>query len=138
MARPPDAALQVALDQRRARLELAQRALSERERVLRERTEALLSAQARTRMVLLQIDNAQQPAPGVSLPVVVLGDLERLLDWCQVQVMVAQERLRAAEDETHQARGQLASAHQAVRALELVLAGRAAERAEVRRREELR
>jgi hypothetical protein len=74
----------------------------------------------------------------MALPVDLLGDLERLLDWCEVQVLVQQERLHEAQASTDEARGWVATAHQAVRALELVLAKRAAERAEARRRIELR
>ncbi len=99
---------------------------------------ALADAQARVRMVLMQMDDAQRPAVGMALPVDVLGDLERLLDWCEVQVLVCEERLSAASSETEEARGWVATAHQNVKALELVLAKRAAEREELRRRQELR
>jgi hypothetical protein len=138
MARRPDAALEVALDQRRQTFEQTQQVLSLCERAMREQAEALATAHARVRMVLMQMDAAQRPAQGVPLPIGVLGDLERLLDWCEVQVLLAQEHLQAAQAETDQARGQVAVAHQQVKALELVLGRRAAERAEVRRREEIR
>jgi hypothetical protein len=138
MARRPDAALEVALEQRRQVFEQTQLALAERERAMQTHVEALAEAHARVRMVLLQMDAAQKPAPGVPLPVDVLGDLERLLDWCEVQVLVQQERLNEARAETEEARGWVATAHQNVKALELVLAKRAAERAELRRRQELR
>jgi hypothetical protein len=136
--RNPDAALEVALDQRRQVLDQTQLVLSERERAQQSQAEALAEAQARVRMVLLQMDAAQRPAHGVPLAVGVLGDLERLLDWCEVQVLVAEERVQAAQAETDEARGWVATAHQNVKALELVLARRAAERAELRRRQELR
>lgn len=138
MARRPDAALEVALEQRRQTFDLAQQALAERERALQVQAQALSDAQARVRMVLLQMDAAQRPRVGMALPVDVLGDLERLLDWCEVQVLVQEQRLQDAQVETDEARGAVATAHQAVKALELVLARRAAERAEARRRQELR
>lgn len=89
-------------------------------------------------MVLLQIDAAQRPAPGVPLAVAVLGDLERLLDWCEVQVAVQEERHVGMKAETMLARGAVATAHQGVRALELVLEARALERAERVQRAEIR
>ena len=138
MARRHDAALEVALEQRRHTFEQTQMVLAERERALQTQAHALAEAQSRVRMVLLQIDAAQKPAPGVPLPVAVLGDLERLLDWCEIQVLVQQERYQAASSEVEESRGWVATAHQNVKALELVLAKRAAERAELRRRQELR
>ena len=138
MARRPDAALEVALDQRRQIFDEAQLVLAERERVQQEQAKALADAHARVRMVLMQMDAAQRPAVGMALPVAVLGDLERLLDWCEVQVLVQEQRLEEVQAETEEARGAVASAHQGVKALELVLAKRAAERAELRRRQELR
>ena len=66
-----------------------------------------------------------------------LADLERLLDWCEVQVLVQQERLDEVRSEAEVARGAVAAAHQQVRALELVLAARAAEREEKARRAEV-
>jgi hypothetical protein len=68
----------------------------------------------------------------------VLGDLERLLKWCEMQVIAERERLDAARGEAEVARGAVAAAHQQVRALELVLEARAAERAQKQRREEIR
>ena len=134
----PDAALEVALEQRQRALDEQRQALAEHEQVVQEHIMLLSTAQARVRMVLLQIDTAQRPAAGVSLPVAVLGDLERLLDWCEVQVALQQERLEAAQAEADIARGAVAVAHQQVRALELVLEARAAERAEKQRRVEVR
>jgi flagellar biosynthesis chaperone FliJ len=67
-----------------------------------------------------------------------LGDLERLLDWCEVQVLVQRDRLDTIRAEAEEARGELAVAHQGVRALELVLQARKAERAEKQHRAELR
>jgi flagellar FliJ-like protein len=138
MQRRPDAALEVALEQRQRVLDDAQRVLSEHERAVQEQARALDEAQSRVRMVLMQIDAAQRPLPGVALPVAVLGDLERLLDWCEVQVLLQQERLDAAREQALQARGELAVAHQQVRALDLVLEARRAERAEKVHRTELR
>ena len=115
-----------------------QQVLSARELALQEQAQALFHAQSRVRMVLGQMDAAQRPVPGVALAVGVLGDLEMLLDWCEVQVQVQQERLQVVQDEAEEARGWVATAHQAVKALEGVLAKRAAERAEVRRRADLR
>ena len=98
----------------------------------------LSEAQARVKMVLLQIDAAQRPARGVPLPVALLGDLERLLDWCEVQVLVQRDRLDTIRAEAEEARGALATALQGVRALQLVLEARKAERAEKQHRMELR
>jgi hypothetical protein len=137
MQRRPDAALEVALEQRQRALDDAQAVMSQHERALQEQAAAFREAQSRVQMVLMQIDAAQRPSPGVPLAVAVLGGLERLLDWCEVQVMVQQQRLdemRAAADE---ARGVLATAHQGVKALQLVLAARKAERDEKIRRAEL-
>jgi hypothetical protein len=140
MPRPhkADAGLHVALEQRRRVLDDAQAVLAQRDRAVHEQAQALEAAQARVRMVLLQMDAAQRPAVGVPLPLGVLGDLERLLDWCEVQVLVQQDRLQAVQAEADAARGELATAHQGVRALELVLEARARERAERAHREELR
>lgn len=134
----PDVALEVALEQRQRVLDEQRQALAEREQVVQEHITLLSTAQARVRMVLQQIDAAQRPVSGAPLPVALLGDLERLLDWCEVQVAVQQERLEAAQAEADLARGAVATAHQQVRALELVLEARAAERAEKQRRAELR
>src|SRR6266508_1582126 len=138
MARRPDAALEVALEQRQETFQQAQQVLSARELALHQQAQALFAAQSRVRMVLGQIDAAQRPLPGVPLAVGVLGDLETLLDWCEVEVMVQHERLQAVQADADEARGWMASAQQAVRALEGVLAKRAAERAEAKRRVELR
>ena len=137
MARRPDAPLEVALGQRQRVLEEAQQVFSEHERALQEQARLLAAAQARVQMVLLQIDAAQRPLPGVPLAVSMIGDLERLLDWCEVQVMVQRERMDEARAVAEVARGAVAAAHQNVRALELVLAARAAEREEKARRAEL-
>lgn len=137
MPRRPDAALEVALGQRQRVLEEAQQVFSEHERALQEQARLLAAAQGRAQMVLLQIDAAQRPLPGVPLPVSVLSDLERLLDWCEVQVLVQRDRMDEVRVEAEAARGAVATAHQNVRALELVLAARAAEREEKARRAEL-
>jgi flagellar FliJ-like protein len=134
----PDAGLEAALDQRRNRLDLERQVLAEREMALRQEMEQLAAAEARVRMVLLQMDAAQQSVPGAPLPVAMIGDLERLLRWCEAQVVVQRERLEAVRGEADGARAAVATAHQAVRALELVLEARAAERAEKVRRAELR
>lgn len=134
----PDAALEVALEQRHKRLDQERQVLAERELVFQEQARALDAAQSRVRMILLQIDSAQSPTVGVALPVAVLSDLERMLQWCEAQVVLEQERYDAAREETDVARGAVAVAHQQVRALELVLEARAAERAEKQRRVENR
>jgi hypothetical protein len=138
MNRRPDAALEVALEQRQRKLDEERHTLAERELVVQEQAGVLAAAEARVRMVLLQIDAAQIPVAGVPLAVAVLGDLERLLQWCEAQVLMQYERLNAARGEADEARGAVANAHQQVRALELVLQARAAERAEKQRRVELR
>jgi hypothetical protein len=134
----PDTALEVALEQRQRVLDQERQVLSERRRALHEQARALHEAESRVHMVLLQIDAAQRPAPGVPLAVALLGDLERLLDWCEVQVAVQQERHAEMKAETVLARGAVATAHQGVRALELVLEARALERAEKVQRAEIR
>jgi hypothetical protein len=134
----PDAGLAVALEQRQRVLQDAQQVYSQHERRVQEQATRLAEAQARVRMVLMQIDAAHRPAAGVNLPVAMLGDLERLLDWCEVQVLVQQDRMHEVRAEAEVARGALAQAHQQVRALELVLAARKAEREEKKHRAELR
>jgi flagellar biosynthesis chaperone FliJ len=138
MRRRPDAALEVALEQRQRVMDDAQAALSLRERAVHEQAQAVMAARARVRLVMQQMDAAQRPAAGVALPVALLGDLETLLDWCEVQVAVQEHRLSDVQAEADAARTDLATAHQNVRALELVLEARRAERAEKVRREELR
>jgi hypothetical protein len=134
----PDSGLEAALDQRRQRLDFERQTLAERELVVQHEARSLADAQARVRMVLQHMDAAQQPVSGVPLAVAVLGDLEHLLRWCEAQVALSAERLAAARGEADEARGAVAAAHRQVRALELVLAARAAERLEKERRAELR
>jgi len=137
MPRRLDTALEVALGQRQRVLDDTQQLFAEQERVVQEQARLLGTAKARVQMVLHQIDAAQRPVPGVPLAVAVLADLERLLDWCEVQVLVQSQRLAEARGEAEVARVALAAAHQQVRALELVLAARAAQRDEKARRVEL-
>jgi len=134
----PDAALEVALEQRQRKLEEERQALAEREVVVAREAGLLQAAESRVQMVIHQMDAAQTPHAGVPLPVALLGDLERLLQWCEAQVASQRERLEAARAEADEARGGVAVAHQQVRALELVLEARAEERAEKVRRAELR
>jgi flagellar biosynthesis chaperone FliJ len=89
-------------------------------------------------MVLQQMDAAQRPESGKELPVAALRGLERLLDWCEVHVTLAQEHLYVARGQAEQARGLVAVAHQQVRALELVLEARAAELAKKEHRADVR
>ena len=138
MATRPDAALEVAREQRQRKLDHERQVLAERELVVQEHASLLAAAEARVRMVMMQMDAAQKPASGVALPVLILGDLDRLLGWCEIQVGLHRERLEAANTEANSAREAVATAHQQVRALELVLEARANERAEKRRRVELR
>lgn len=138
MKQRPDAALEVALEQRQMRLDQERQVLAERELVFQQQAQTLSAAQARVRMILLQMDTAQSPVAGVPLAVGVLSELERLLQWCEAQVALEQERYDAVREETDVARGAVAVAHQHVRALELVLEARAAERAEKQRRIENR
>jgi hypothetical protein len=134
----PDTALEVALEQRQRLLDQERQVLSERRRALHEQARVLHTAQARVQMVLQQIDAAQRPPPGRPLAVAVLGDLERLLDWCEIQVGVQKQHHTEVHAETVLARGAVAVAHQGVRALELVLEARAVERAEKVQRAEIR
>jgi Flagellar FliJ protein len=138
MKRRPDEALEKALEQRQRKLDQERQTLAEREMLVAERANLLFAAESRVRMVLQQMDAAQTPLPGVPLAVTLLGDLERLLRWCEAQVALQQQRLDAARSEADEARGLVAVAHQQVRALELVLEARAAERAEKQRRMEIR
>jgi hypothetical protein len=133
-----DAGLEAALDQRRTRLDQSRQLLAEREMAYQQQAEQVAYAESRVRMVLQQMEAAQQPVPGVVLAVALLGDLERLFEWCQAQVLIERERLELVTAAADEARGIVASAHQQVRALELVLEARAAERSEARRRAELR
>src|SRR5213082_2999537 len=96
----PDAGLEVALEQRQRVLDQERQILSEHERALHEHAVALQAARARVNMVLQQIEAAQRPLLGVALAVAVLGDLERLLDWCEVQVEVQLQRYSEAHGET--------------------------------------
>src|SRR5919202_368717 len=134
----PDAGLEAALEQRTRKLDQERQALALREQALHEQVELLGVAENRVRMVLRQIDAAQRPIPGGTLAVALLGDLERLLQWCEAQVAIQSERVQLAREEANTARGVVAAAHQQVRALELVLEARAAERAEKQRRNEIR
>jgi hypothetical protein len=134
----PDTALEVALEQRQRLLDQERQVLSERRRALHAQAQVLHTAQARVQMVLQQIDAAQRPPPGLPLAVAVLGDLERLLDWCEVQVGLQKQHHTKVHAETVLARGAVAVAHQGVRALELVLEARALERAEKVQRAEIR
>lgn len=138
MARKPDAALHVALKHRQRVLDKAQQVLSAQLRNVAEHARLVATAQGRVLLVLAQMDAAQRPGPGVHLAVAVLGDLERLLAWCEEQVRLQQEQMAAARAEADNARGGVAAAHQAVRALELVLEARAAERARKMRQTEMR
>src|SRR5579864_1524959 len=133
-----DAGLEAALEQRRHKLDAERQVLAERELTVQHEAALLASAESRVRMVLQQIDAAQQPAQGVNLAVAVLGDLERLLQWCEQQVVVQRAATDTARASADEARGAVATAHQAVRALELVLEARAAERVEKQHRAEIR
>jgi hypothetical protein len=134
----PDAALEVALEQRQRKLDEERQVLAEREMVVAQEAGLLQAAESRVQMVIHQMDAAQAPLAGAPLAVALLGDLERLLQWCEAQALMQRERLEAARAEADEARGGVAVAHQQVRALELVLEARAEERAEKVRRAELR
>lgn len=134
----PDAGLEAALEQRRHKLDVERQVLAERELAVQHEAALLASADARVRMVLQQMIAAQQPTAGASLAVPLLGDLERLLQWCEQQVVAQRQAVEAARSLAEEARGAVAAAHQQVRALELVLESRAAERAEQQRRNEIR
>jgi flagellar export protein FliJ len=138
MARHPDAALLVALDQRRRTLEDAQQAMYAHTRRINEELAVLAHAQQRVQAVLQQMDDVQRPANGQPLSVETLGDLERLLLRCEAQVQAQAVHVAAVQAEADESRKAVAAAHQQVRALELVLENRAAARAEARRRAEQR
>src|SRR4026209_442694 len=103
MARRVDAALEVALTQRRQTFDRTQQEFSVRERAMQVQAQAFVAAQARVRMVLMQMDAAQRPVKGVTLAIGVLADLEQLLDWCEMQVLVEQERLETTQNEANEA-----------------------------------
>jgi hypothetical protein len=138
MATTHRSALDVALEQRQRVLDQTRTVLSERDRTVQQITLLVTGAESRVKVVLQQMDAAQRPAPGAELPVRALRDLEYLLDWCEATVAVARMRLQAAQTEAETARGFVATAHQAVRALELVLEKRAAEVARKVHRTEVR
>jgi flagellar export protein FliJ len=138
MPRHPDAALLVALDQRRRTLEDAQQAMYAHARRINEEVAVLAHAEQRVQNVLHQIDDVQRPAEGQPLSVDTLGDLERLLLRCEAQVRAQAERVAAVQAQAEESRKAVAAAHQQVRALELVLENRATARAEARRRVEQR
>jgi flagellar biosynthesis chaperone FliJ len=138
LSQNPDAGLEVALEQRRHKLDGERQVLAERELAVQHEASLLLSAEARVRVVLQQMNAAQQPSAGAALAVALLGDLERLLHWCEQQVVAQLRAVEAARAVANEARGAVAVAHQQVRALELVLESRAAERAEKQRRNEIR
>src|SRR4051812_41007863 len=103
--RRPDEALEVALEQRQRAFEHTQMVLSERQRAVTEQAQALATANARVRLIMAQMDAAQRPAPGMRLAVGVLSDLERILAWCEAQVLVERERLQTVQAEADEARG---------------------------------
>ena len=138
MPRHPDAALLVALDQRKRKLEHAQQTMYAHMRRINEELAVLASAEQRVQTVLNQMADVQRPADGRALSVETLGDLERLLLRCEAQVQAQAERVAAVQAEAAEARQAVAAAHQQVRALELVLEKRAAARAEARQRAEQR
>src|SRR5689334_11782699 len=100
----PDSGIEVALEQRQRKLDQDRQVLAERELGIQEQASSVARAEARVRMVLKQMEAAQRPAPGAALPVAVLGDLERLLDWCEMQVSLERERLEIARGEAEEAR----------------------------------
>src|SRR5579864_7691580 len=100
-----DAGLEAALEQRRHKLDAERQVLAERELTVQHEAALLASAESRVRMVLQQIDAAQQPAQGVNFAVAVLGDLERLLQWCEQQVVVQRAATDTARASADEARG---------------------------------
>jgi hypothetical protein len=138
MKRGPDHALEVALEQRQRVLDAERQTLARSEIAVSEQARLLAAAQSRVQMVLKQMAAALVPRAGLPLAVALLGDLERLMQWCEGQVKLEKEKLEAARGAAEVARGAVAEAHQQVRALELVLESRAQARVERERRVELR
>jgi hypothetical protein len=134
----PDAGLEVALDQRRRKLDTARMVLAQREMLIQQQVALVASTQDRVRVLLEQMDAEQHPAEGETLPVAMLGDLERLVQRSDFELEVQCAHLESVRAQADVARGDVAAAHQNVRALELVLEARAAERMEKIRRAELR
>src|SRR5207302_9935410 len=92
----PDAALEVALEQRQRKLDEERQVLAEREMVVAQEAGLLQAAESRVQMVIHQMDAAQAPLAGAPLAVALLGDLERLLQWCEAPALLQRERLAAA------------------------------------------
>lgn len=138
MPHSEDTALEVALEQRRELLEAAQLELAARERVVQAEAERLREYQRRTALVLDQVVRQHAVPAGRSLDVPVLSDLDAQLRRCERDAATQEARLSAARAAADEVRGAVVTAHQRVRALELVLEARAAERAERQRRAEVR
>ena len=64
-----NAGLEAALEQRRRKLDQERQVLAEREIVVQQQAAVLASAEARVRMVLQQIDQAQQPVLSATLKI---------------------------------------------------------------------
>ncbi len=133
----PDAGLQVALEQRRRILETAQLELAERERVVMEEARHLAAIEARVAVAHSQLAEAHA-APGRSVDVGKLSELDTFLQICERDAAAQSARLSVARSHSDDARQGVVAAHQQVRSLELVLEARAAARAEERRRSEAR
>src|SRR5437764_15009408 len=108
MKQRPDAALEVALEQRQRVLDQERKVLAERDLAVQDQAAQLSAAESRVRMVLMQIDAAQRPVPGVCLAGTVLGGLERLLDWGGVQAAGQEERVDSDGGEAVTARCEVA------------------------------
>ncbi len=138
MARSPDGALEVALEQRRQVLETAQLELAARERVIQAEAERLASLDARVMLAEQEIVREHVHGGGRPLDVPKLGQLDVFLQRCERDAAAQRARLTAARDHADDARSTVVAAHQRVRSLELVLEARARERAERGRRGEVR
>jgi flagellar FliJ protein len=138
MTTRPDAALEMVLEQRRGLLEEAQRELAARERAVAEEAQQLVLCEARVTSARRDLASEQGVAHGTRLDVGRLIELEAHLVRCESAVADQAARVEAARSRAEEARAEVVSAHQDVRALEVVLEARVAARLEEARRREAR
>ncbi len=137
MPRNPDAALEVALEQRRRGLEVARLELAGRERTVQAEAARLARLDGRVAAAQAHLA-AAHVAAGQALDVAALCERDAFLQRCERDAADQSARLSAARSQAERARSQVVAAHQRVRSLELVLEARATARAERQRRAEAR
>ena len=135
MAHKPDAGLEAVLDLRRETLDQVRLELAERQRSYGAAADAERAAAAALDKAHAVVHHLQ------ASPDLDVGDLlsaSRYQDWCEVRHASAREASASAAAAVDAARTVVAEAHQRVRAIELVLQGRADERARTAGRVEAR